>query len=870
MEVQELLQTAASAVVGNDVRAAAAEQLQIASREHFGPYMTTLAKILSTESEASLEVRMLAALAMKNELTAKNDREKRNKSERWVAGTLTSEEKQQIKATALNALAYLNNGVASTAAQLVAAIATIELPRGEWSDLTVLLVGMTSPDQQSSFKKAALTTIGYICEAANPADAKLEEQMNGFLTAIVQAAQKSEPDGSVRLAAINALYNSLEYIKNNFAREGERNLIMMTICEATRNTDDELQSATFGCLAKVMNLYYEYMQPYMEQALFALTVEGMRSDHDSVKCMAIEFWNTVSDVEFELQYAEDDGPPSTLQSFHFVSQAVEQVLPTILKLLVKEDQDQDEDEWNSTMAAGTCVELMAKTAGDSVLDIVMTFVGPMIQSAKWNEREAAVMAFGSSLDGPNRERLVAIVHGSLQPLCAMIKDSCLSVRETVAWCLGRIADYVISGFDSEQTLQTILEAVVLGLSDDSKVVTHCCWAIMNLSEQLNPIPHTSTSSLSPFYEVLLSTLMQTSNRMDNEHSARTSAYEALSSLIIYAPNDVLHFVMGCSSACDVRMRQSLEFQNQVVSVDDRQNVEELQINLLGLLTSIIRRVENQVASSADSIMELLGEFLNRKFPNSLVEDDVFIAIGAIAASVGEYFGKYVAVLVPYIVAALKETEFSISGTAVGLITDITHALGDNIEPYVQGFMSELSKIITNYDSVRPDLIPPTLSCIGDLAAAAAMFGSFDIFLAEVERIITEIAQNTQFTSDANIEYQIHVAKVKEAIVDAQVGILAGYRDAPDKLKPYIPLIFSYLKSLREDPVMTQLASSSLVRTIVGIIGDIGSMYPDKQFKGLFQEPWVTNIIEEAIANVDSYDSARTGQYARDEQRFQLS
>lgn len=863
MEVQKLLQTAASATAAPDVRAAAAQQLAAAAVEHYAQYMQTLAQVLAPG--AAPEARILAALALKNELVAKSPRERREKADRWVSGLLSPDQQAEIRATALNALADELSGIANAAAQLVASIATLDLPRGAWPDLTATLVQMTSPNCAATLKKAALTTIGYVCESANSGDAQLEEQMNGFLTAIVQAAQKTESDETVRLAAINALYNSLEFVKSNFAREGERNLIMMTICEATQNTGDELQSAAFGCLAKAANLYYEYMPPYMEQALFALTVDGMKSEHDNVKCMAIEFWNTIADVEFELQYDSELG----LKSFNFVGQAVGQVLPTILKLLVKEDEDQDEDEWNSTMAAGTCVELLAKTAGNQVFEIVMQFVGPNITSAQWNEREAAVMAFGSALDGPDSTILVPIVQNSLQPLAAMVADSSLSVRETVAWCLGRVADYVVSALEAPERLQILLEAVVRGLNDNAKVVTHCCWAIMNLSEQLNPIPQPDSSLLSPFYEGLLMSLLQASARGDNEHSARTSAYEALSSLVIYAPNDVLQYVLGISGTCDARMRQALELQQQVVSIDDRQNVEELQVNLLGLLTSIIRRVENQVLSSADAIMELLGEFLNRKFPNSLVEDDVFIAIGAIAASVNEYFAKYVPPLVPFIVAALKETESTISSTAVGLITDITHALGDGMVPYVQGFMNELSRILQNFDSVRQELIPPTLSCIGDLAAATAHSSAFDVFVPEVERVLTLVAQSNEFHPEGSIEQNIFVARVQEAVVDAQVGIVAGYRDAPDKLKPIVPFLFSFIQRLYSDPVMTQLASSSLLRTVVGLLGDIGAMYPDKQFAQLFTEKWVSDIIHKAIESTDSLGTSQTGKYAKREQELQF-
>lgn len=47
----------------------------------------------------------------------------------------------------------------------------------------------------------------------------LTSQSNEILTTVVQGARKEEPSPEVQLAAINALYNSLEFVRDNFERE---------------------------------------------------------------------------------------------------------------------------------------------------------------------------------------------------------------------------------------------------------------------------------------------------------------------------------------------------------------------------------------------------------------------------------------------------------------------------------------------------------------------------------------------------------------------------------------------------------------------------------------------------------------------------
>lgn len=42
---------------------------------------------------------------------------------------------------------------------------------------------------------------------------------NEILTAVIHGARKEEPSSEVQLAAIHALFNSLEFIRENFERE---------------------------------------------------------------------------------------------------------------------------------------------------------------------------------------------------------------------------------------------------------------------------------------------------------------------------------------------------------------------------------------------------------------------------------------------------------------------------------------------------------------------------------------------------------------------------------------------------------------------------------------------------------------------------
>jgi importin subunit beta-1 len=191
----------------------------------------------------------------------------------------------------------------TSAAQLIASIAAIELPRNEWPELMPALVHNVG-NGSDSLKQSSLTTIGFICESD---DVDLRDALvahsNAILTAVVQGARKEEPNNDVRNAALSALGDATEFIRTNFDNEGERNYIMQVICESTQSDDPRIQAGAFGCLNRIMGVYYDKMRFYMEKALFGLTIMGMKSEEEDVAKLAIEFWCTVCEEEISI---EDD------------------------------------------------------------------------------------------------------------------------------------------------------------------------------------------------------------------------------------------------------------------------------------------------------------------------------------------------------------------------------------------------------------------------------------------------------------------------------------------------------------------------------------------------------------------------------------
>lgn len=367
----------------------------------------------------------------------------------------------------------------SSAAQCVASVAITELPVNQWPTLITTLVNKVVVDGSTErSRESALEAIGYICQDIAPE--VLESQSNHILTAIIYGMRKTEPSNHVRLAATNALLNSLEFTKANFDKVTERNYIMEVVCESTQSEDSQIGVAALQCLVKILTLYYQYMEPYMAQALFPITLEAMKSENDQIALQGVEFWSNVSeeeiDLSIEMQEAQENGRPPTRVSKFYARGALQYLVPVLMEKLTKQEEYDDEDDWNPSKAASVCLMLLATCCEEEIVPHVLPFVKEHIKSPNWRFRDAALMSFGSILNGLNENTSKPLVEQAIPTLIELMYDSSVTVRDTTAWVFGRICEVIPAAAINEAYLKPLLEALTRGLKAEPRVASNVCWA----------------------------------------------------------------------------------------------------------------------------------------------------------------------------------------------------------------------------------------------------------------------------------------------------------------------------------------------------------------------------------------------------------
>lgn len=208
------------------------------------------------------------------------------------------------------------------------------------------------------------------------------------------------------------------------------------------------------------------------------------------------------------------------ESKDFAKVALPEILPVILQLLTRQEEDADEDEWNVAMAAGTCLSLLAAAVNDIIVQAVIPFIEAHITSQDWHFREAAVMAFGSILDGPDPNVLTPLIHQALPILLPMMSpdhEKNDAVKDTTAWTLARICDLHAQSLKLEAHLHPIVSAIVTGLEDRPRISANCAWALQTLSDNLSAYAFDDdtippTGPLSMFYEGVMQALMRVTEK----------------------------------------------------------------------------------------------------------------------------------------------------------------------------------------------------------------------------------------------------------------------------------------------------------------------------------------------------------------------
>ncbi|NXT49707.1 IMB1 protein, partial [Pluvianellus socialis] len=818
-------------------------------------FLVELSRVLANPGNSQV-ARVAAGLQIKNSLTSKDPDIKAQYQQRWLA--IDANARREVKNYVLQTLGT-ETYRPSSASQCVAGIACAEIPMNQWPELIPQLVAnVTNQHSTEHMKESTLEAIGYICQDIDPE--QLQDKSNEILTAIIQGMRKEEPSNNVKLAATNALLNSLEFTKANFDKESERHFIMQVVCEATQCPDTRVRVAALQNLVKIMSLYYQYMETYMGPALFAITIEAMKSDIDEVALQGIEFWSNVCDEEMDLaieasEAAEQGRPPEHTSKF-YAKGALQYLVPILTQTLTKQDENDDDDDWNPCKAAGVCLMLLATCCEDDIVPHVLPFIKEHIKNPDWRYRDAAVMAFGCILEGPEPNQLKPLVIQAMPTLIELMKDPSVVVRDTTAWTVGRICEMLPEAAINDIYLAPLLQCLMEGLSAEPRVASNVCWAFSSLAEAAyeaadvaDDQEEPATYCLSSSFELIVQKLLETADRPDgHQNNLRSSAYESLMEIVKNSAKDCYPAVQKTTLVIMERLQQVLQMESHIQSTSDRIQFNDLQSLLCATLQNVLRKVQHQDALQiSDVVMASLLRMFQSTAGSGGVQEDALMAVSTLVEVLGGEFLKYMDAFKPFLGIGLKNyAEYQVCLAAVGLVGDLCRALQSNILP----FCDEVMQLLLENLGVSVYLLISQLVTVG-LHAEKKVGGGRSrnrkrsAGCARGVGALLKPVFLLPFQSDYDMVDYLN--ELREGCLEAYTGIIQGLKGDQENVHPDVMLvqprvefILSYIDHIAGDEDHTD----GVVACAAGLIGDLCTAFGKDVLKLVEARPMIHELLTE--------------------------
>lgn len=814
-----------------NIRVPAEKMLEQAKNDNFPQYIALLSQELRDESKPSMS-RHLAGIQIKNALTGKSREYIDIARQRWV--TLAPEVKSAVRMNCLESLRSANPDVRKVGPQAIAAIALLDLPTGEWSDLLPGLCAAAAKGSESILRISALTTIEYICDEID--SSIVAPSMNDIIKTVVAAAEPAEQDPIVKCAALSAFTTLIDGIEEIFRGEQERNYIMSVLLQGANDQNGNIQSKAIENLGSVSWAYYEYMKPYMD-GIFKVTVSRMNQctaedNEDDIVIKSIDIWTGIAEKEADIaDKREPDETDEEIGLLHIVDAALTSLVPPLTHCLTL--QDEEFGAWNVASAASECIAAMALCAKDLIVQPVMAFVNAGITSPDWHQREGALTAFYSIVEGPPSIPINLTSTPALKYIVGLMDDQNECVRAAAAWVVGRICHVHSTVVADPSTLNDIIDKLVAKLADVPRVAVQACSAVESLADISKSV---ATSPLTLKFTAIAEGLLKAAEMRDGEeYSLSSTAYKALNTLVRHSNKDSAPAVLQLASVVGERLKTlltSTAAAKAAGSTVDDAAMDELQDSVCGVLNECVQKLGAGIAPNAESVIMLLNG-LFASGAGARAKAEAITGIGYLVAAIEDAFLPYAEKIAPgliFCISCVQEPELCKAALiAIGNIANVP-ALSGVLQAYMGKIIPTMSAALTAPE-IPQDLRPVILSTYGEIALF--MGNAFQPFLADLVQVLAQAsAVSVNVDDDDQVDY---INMLRSSVLETFTSIIQSVDAA--MVAPHVRLILDSVYSICND---YEANYDVTLIAIMGVLGDLASRL-GKNLMGVIRKDDVTNI-----------------------------
>ncbi|NXA95086.1 IMB1 protein, partial [Melanocharis versteri] len=518
-----------------------------------------------------------------------------------------------------------------------------------------------------------------------------------------------------------------------------------------------------------------------------------------------------------------------------------------------QDENDDDDDWNPCKAAGVCLMLLATCCEDDIVPHVLPFIKEHIKNPDWRYRDAAVMAFGCILEGPEPNQLKPLVIQAMPTLIELMKDPSVVVRDTTAWTVGRICEMLPEAAINDIYLAPLLQCLMEGLSAEPRVATNVCWAFSSLAEAAyeaadvaDDQEEPATYCLSSSFELIVQKLLETADRPDgHQNNLRSSAYESLMEIVKNSAKDCYPAVQKTTLVIMERLQQVLQMESHIQSTSDRIQFNDLQSLLCATLQNVLRKVQHQDALQiSDVVMASLLRMFQSTAGSGGVQEDALMAVSTLVEVLGGEFLKYMDAFKPFLGIGLKNyAEYQVCLSAVGLVGDLCRALQSNILPFCDEVMQLL------LENLGWEEFAGNVSCLATrsgLNGGQELLGARDLGPGG-QGDIPGVSSRPCVRPQSDYDMVDYLNELREGCLEAYTGIIQGLKGDQENVHPDVMLvqprvefILSYIDHIAGDEDHTD----GVVACAAGLIGDLCTAFGKDVLKLVEARPMIHELLTE--------------------------
>ena len=751
----------------------------------------------------SVNLRLTISTLLKNAIAPN---EESGKTSIWTS--LSERVKNVAKEAGLMLLIDPNDLIKKAAASLVSKVFAMDcLTERTWTDL-IGNITMNLKNEHQEIKKAAMMTLGYICEDLNQfkitdlPDDQIEFLLGGICNGL-------ESYDELTNTSVIALLNSINFLATRLQKENVSdyifNLLVTVLIYAKKAQHLDTIINVLNLLGELCKLIYHNIEKYY-QVIIDQVLECYKLD---VIIQVNEFFNTLVACE-------------QVQHKHIFDNNWATIIKEALEVLLNIDPEEDEE---SGLSKHQSILLLLTSINSLVvaqsMPNLMEFIAYYIEQKDEKSKIAALIAFESLIETADSGLIYNQINNGFFGFLNFLSTSSVNLKKHSSRVLSKIAKDQTEVFLQDHNFikaHELFKKILQDKSDTEEIIAikkMVCASYENLADNFMKYPKTKTETFKGFTDDILTSLID---------SISPNSDLSYMDLVFSASFPYVRNVFETKQLNDYFLK-FFEYLNHIIEnfpgPIKKQAVELVFIDLSVIMARI--QSENKALSAVNNknLLNVYNYVVNlfEKFKEILSEGLLFVA-NLICIDVVAFESIIDSFVQNYIVVALRDASnaelFKSGVESIGLLSK---NIKDKLAPYIKDILPYLLENLKG-SSLRKDLRLPSFFAISDfcLHYPQVSIEHLPDIIATLELALEAVLH---FQKSEEIESQEYGDALKEVVIDCYLCIIHGIYYETNAADGILENAFKNLVKFIKHTVSSELNPTiDYLRSCLGCLIDI--------------------------------------------------